>query len=102
MSHLNAIEAIKDHVKFNINLEEGFAETLLEKLSPGSADVELTYLQVFLDKIFRVAQNERETGKRSEQLSFNISLLKKQATFLISLEASLTNRYHLCRILKQA
>ena len=63
MSHLNAIEVINGPCKaFNINLEEGFAETLLEKLSPGSEDVELTYLQVFLDKIFRVAQNEKETG----------------------------------------
>jgi hypothetical protein len=56
MSHINALEAIKEPCKvFNISLEEGFAETLLEKLSPGSADVELTYLQVFLDKIHRLA-----------------------------------------------
>jgi gliding motility-associated protein GldM len=56
MSHRNALEAIKEPCKvFNINLEEGFAESLLEKLSPGETDVELTYLQVFLDKIFRLA-----------------------------------------------
>jgi len=56
MSHANALEAIQAPCKvFNINLEEGFAEALLEKLSPESADVELTYLQVFLDKIFRSA-----------------------------------------------
>jgi len=56
MSHRNALEAIKGPCNaFNISLEEGFAETLLEKLSPGSEDVELTYLQVFLDKIFRLA-----------------------------------------------
>ncbi len=56
MSHLNALEAIKQPCKvFNISLEEGFAESLLEKLSPGETDVELTYLQVYLDKIFRLA-----------------------------------------------
>src|SRR4030042_6050302 len=56
MSHRNALEAIKEPCKvFNISLAEGFAETLLEKLSPGSEDVELTYLQVFLDKIYRLA-----------------------------------------------
>jgi hypothetical protein len=56
MSHTNALEAIKEPCKvFNIRLEKGFAEALLEKLSPGETDVELTYLQVFLDKIFRLA-----------------------------------------------
>ncbi len=78
MSHLNAIEVINGPCKtFNINLEEGFAEALLEKLSPGSEDVELTYLQVFLDKIFRVAQNEKESDKKAVQLSFTIPLLEK-------------------------
>ncbi len=43
MSHTNALETIKEPCKiFNISLEEGFAEYLLEKLSPESADVELT------------------------------------------------------------
>ncbi len=56
MSHLNALEAINKPCNvFNISLEEGFAESLLEKLSPGETDVELTYLQVFLDKIYRLA-----------------------------------------------
>jgi len=56
MSHMNALEAINEPCKvFNISLEEGFAESLLEKLSPGSTEVELTFLQVFLDKIFRLA-----------------------------------------------
>jgi len=56
MSHRNALDAIKEPCKiFNISLEEGFAESLLEKLSPDETDVELTYLQVFLDKIFRLA-----------------------------------------------
>jgi len=78
MSHLNAIEVINGPCKaFNINLDEGFAEALLEKLSPGSDDVELTYLQVFLDKIFKVSQNEKESDIKVEQLTFNIPLLEK-------------------------
>jgi hypothetical protein len=57
MSHINALAAIKEPCRvFNIIVEEGFAESLLEKLSPESKDVELTYLQVFLDKIFRLAK----------------------------------------------
>jgi WD40 repeat protein len=56
MSHRNALDAIKEPCKvFNISLDEGFAESLLEKLSPGESDVELTYLQVYLDKIFRLS-----------------------------------------------
>ncbi|MCX6328314.1 MAG: ATP-binding protein, partial [Bacteroidia bacterium] len=56
MSHTNALAAIKEPCKvFNISLEEGFSESLLEKLSPGEMDVELTFLQVFLDKIYRLA-----------------------------------------------
>ena len=78
MSLINALEAIKEPCKvFNINLEEGFAETLLEKLSPGGADVELTYLQVFLDKIFHLAQTEKESVKTSGQRIFSLPLLEK-------------------------
>jgi WD40 repeat protein len=76
MSHLNALQAIKEPCKvFNISLEEGFAETLLEKLSPGMAEVELTYLQVFLDKIFRLAKGDKGAEKEQELLSFTLPLL---------------------------
>jgi WD40 repeat protein len=78
MSHVNALEAIKEPCRvFNISVEDGFAESLLEKLSPGSADVELTYLQVFLDKIFRIAKVEMESQKDIVQLSFTLTLLNK-------------------------
>jgi WD40 repeat protein len=78
MSHINALEAIKGPCKvFNINLEEGFAEALLEKLSPASQDVELTYLQVFLDKIFKLAIKESETNRKPDLLFFTLSLLDK-------------------------
>ncbi|MFH0842826.1 MAG: WD40 repeat domain-containing protein, partial [Bacteroidota bacterium] len=90
MSHLNALEAIKQPCKvFNISLEEGFAESLLEKLSPGESDVELTYLQVFLDKIFRLStgfippsQGGKEGGFSDQteskgSISFTSELLHK-------------------------
>ncbi|HUX96469.1 MAG TPA: AAA family ATPase [Bacteroidales bacterium] len=77
MSHMNAIDAIKGPCKvFNISLEEGFPETLLEKLSPGSEDVELTYLQVFLDKVFRLASNENNIDDK-KNLSFTLPLLQR-------------------------
>ena len=76
MSHSNALEAIKGPCNiFNIDLEEGFPESLLEKLSPGSADVELTYLQVYLDKIFRLAKTE--TSDNQKRTGFTSELLKK-------------------------
>lgn len=76
MSHRNALEAIKEPCKvFNITLEEGFAEALLEKLSPGTADIELTYLQVFLDKIFRIATTDNEVESRDPQITLSLSHL---------------------------
>ena len=89
MSHRNALEAIKGPCNvFNISIEEGFAESLLEKLSPGSEEVELTYMQVFLDKIFRLSfgllpppGGELKGGSvlpgREVDLSFTLSLLQK-------------------------
>ncbi|HUX95777.1 MAG TPA: hypothetical protein VMV47_08595 [Bacteroidales bacterium] len=76
MAHTNALEAIIGPCKVaNIDLEEGFAEALLEKLSPESADVELTYLQVFLDKIYRLAEINRKES--SSELSFTQNLIHK-------------------------
>jgi WD40 repeat protein len=86
MSHINAIQTIKEPCKaFNINLEEGFAETLMEKLCPGGTDVELTYLQVFLDKIFRLASinypppggGKGGSASPEEGVAFTLDLLQK-------------------------
>jgi hypothetical protein len=90
MSHSNALEAIKGPCNaFNISLENGFAETLLEKLSPGETDVELTYLQVFLDKIYRLASENfspirgeskggsSQAAEPKEELTFTLGLLDK-------------------------
>jgi WD40 repeat protein len=76
MSHANALAAIKEPCKvFNISLEEGFAESLLDKLSPEGADVELTYLQVYLDKIFKLATEGIKD--ENEKITFRISDLDK-------------------------
>jgi WD40 repeat protein len=91
MSHRNALEAIKGPCNvFNISLEEGFAEALLEKLSPGETDIELTYLQVFLDKIYQLAigflpppggelkgGSSSPGGESKGVLSFTLELLSK-------------------------
>lgn len=55
MTRQNAMRAIEGPCETNnIKVEEGFSEALLDKLNPESPDVELTYLQVFLDKLFRL------------------------------------------------
>ena len=60
MTRHNAMQVIEGPCRINkIQVEEGFADTLLEILNPESNEVELTYLQVFLDKIFRTSQNDR-------------------------------------------
>ena len=64
MTSNNAVQVIEGSCKVaNIEVEEGFSETLLNKLSPDSTEVELTYLQVYLDKIFRtvIARRNDET-----------------------------------------
>jgi hypothetical protein len=78
MSHRNALDAIRQPCKLsNISLEEGFAETLLEKLSPGGEDVELTYLQVFLDNIYKLSVSESAKHQSQQGLSFTLSVLNK-------------------------
>ncbi|MBA7555505.1 hypothetical protein ES705_48169 [subsurface metagenome] len=58
MTSKNAIQVIEGPCKVHtIEVEEGFPEALLQKLNPGSNEVELTYLQVFLDRTFRLASN---------------------------------------------
>lgn len=76
MSHNNALQAIDGPCNiFGIKVEEGFAEMLLKRLCPENTDVELTYLQVFLDKIFNLAQSD-QMGE-SNELSFTSDLLNK-------------------------
>src|SRR5664279_1584529 len=75
----NAISAIKGTCSVNeIQVEEGFAENLLLKLNPDSQGIELTYLQIFLDRIFNHAVHDRNisTGEL-KPLIFTKDLVEK-------------------------
>ena len=63
MNRSNAKQAIEGPCKVaGIEVEDGFAEALLDKLTTNNAEIELTYLQVFLDKIYRTATNKTTTN----------------------------------------
>jgi L-alanine-DL-glutamate epimerase-like enolase superfamily enzyme len=54
MTRTNAVSCIVGPCQsFGIEVEQHFPEDLLTKLSPNKAEIELTYLQVFLDRIFK-------------------------------------------------
>jgi hypothetical protein len=73
MTRQNAIQTIEGPCRVNnIDVEPGFAEALLEKLNPDSPEVELTWLQIFIDKIMRLAAGENQTFSR-----FSLDLLAK-------------------------
>jgi WD40 repeat protein len=60
MTRQNAIQAIEGPCKVSqIEVEPGFPEALLDKLNPNSPDVELTYLQVFLDKVHKLVEDKK-------------------------------------------
>ena len=70
MTRQNAIQVIEGPCRLNnIEVEPGFSELLLEKLNPDKPEVELTWLQVYLDKVFRMALNE---GKDITELSIDL------------------------------
>ncbi len=51
-------------------------ESLLKKLNPGSPGIELTYLQIFLDRIFSMAVDDlkNNTGRpETTDLHFSIN-----------------------------
>lgn len=58
----NAKSAIEGPCKIhNIDIEAGFAENMLKNLCPpNESEVELTYLQVYLDKIFKLASESNK------------------------------------------
>jgi len=73
MTQQHAQEVIEGPCKVhNISIEDNFACELLEKLNPEGKEVELTYLQVFLDKIFKLGAGGREQGAE-----FSLQLLDK-------------------------
>ena len=59
MTRQNAIATIEGPCRINnIEVESGFAEALLHKLNPDTPEVELTWLQIYLDKIVKLAEND--------------------------------------------
>ena len=73
MTRQNAIQTIEGPCRINnIEVEAGFAEALLEKLNPDTPEVELTWLQIFLDKIMRLAGGGDHTVNR-----FSLDLLSR-------------------------
>ncbi|MFC2089206.1 NACHT and WD repeat domain-containing protein [Bacteroidota bacterium] len=80
MSRSKAMDVISGPCKVHeIELEDGFEEALLDKLVPEGNEVELTYLQVFLDKVFKEASQQSSvgSGQSSGGLKFTISILDK-------------------------
>ncbi len=64
MTRQNAFQVIEGPCNLNkIAVEPGFSEMLFEKLNPDNPDVELTYLQVYLDKVFRIASQDGKDVK---------------------------------------
>jgi hypothetical protein len=75
MKKANAISAIEGPCKVNgIEVEPGFSEELINKLSPSGTDVELTYLQIYLDRIFKIASEDKT---ETEGLIFSNELLNR-------------------------
>lgn len=65
MTRYNAIQTIEGPCSINsIEVEPGFSEALLDKLNPDNPEVELTWLQVFLDKVQRMASKGEKDGMR--------------------------------------
>jgi WD40 repeat protein len=75
MKRTNAISAIEGPCKvYEIETEQGFSEELIDKLCPAGNEIELTYLQIYLDRIFRLAVGEKtENGN----IRFSKDLLTK-------------------------
>ncbi len=74
MTRRNAVKVIEGPCRIHgIGLEKGFTEALIEKLNPESPEVELTYLQVYLDRVFRMAAS----GSKEDLVSITVDLLDK-------------------------
>ncbi len=59
---------LKTTKKLNIEIEEGFEEQLIKKLNPEKSDVELTFLQVFLDRVYKESDNNEGVVFKNETL----------------------------------
>ena len=74
MTRLQARDVIQGPCRVNgIETEDGFADALLTKLSPESNEIELTYLQVFLDRILRLSGDSRSFTLKQIEDSGDVS-----------------------------
>ena len=75
MKRANAIQAVEGPCKaYNIETEAGFSEEIIDKLSPSGNEIELTFLQIYLDRIFRIALADKQV---SENLKFSKEILNR-------------------------
>jgi hypothetical protein len=73
MKRANAINAVEGPCKvYGIETETGFSEELIDKLCPSGNEIELTFLQIYLDRIFRIAVQNKHEGNN---LKFSQELL---------------------------
>ena len=55
MKRANALQAVDGPCRVHdIETETGFSEELIDKLCPAGNEIELTFLQIYLDRIFRI------------------------------------------------
>jgi len=74
MTRTNAVNCITGPCNsFGIEVEEHFPDNLLTKLSTNKTEIELTYLQVFLDRIFKKATEK----KKADKIVFSNTLLEE-------------------------
>jgi len=65
MKRANAIQTVEGPCKvYNIETEAGFSEELIDKLCPVGNELELTFLQIYLDRILRIATTEKQVSGR--------------------------------------
>jgi len=78
MTRTNARLTITEPCKAqNIEVEDGFADALLDRLDSRTINIDLTYLQVALDKIYKLAQSELEKPGLESNMRFTNALLDK-------------------------
>ena len=75
MKRTSAIQAVEGPCKVhNIDTETGFPEEIIDKLCPAGNEIELTFLQIYLDRIFRVAVAEKQG---SDKVKFSKEILSR-------------------------
>ncbi len=81
MKRTNAISAVEGPCRvYGIETEAGFSEELIDKLCPAGNEIELTYLQIYLDRIFRLAVSKEPATSNPHPAPRNIKFSKDLLT----------------------